>query len=494
MSSQGAVQLDISINGKSLSIDKQNLVSLNVNRVVGDSANEFTLEIFDETAYQVEQLLFRQGISSITVMYSAADDLDKNHSMMFTGVILTYNVSLVGRATMLSLEGVLTCGMTANDTVNWWFNKQSICWADPDTADGVVTIEETDSYGNPCIMVSPTALFERIIYEYNKANPGSFLLASGNDHAKHIPVSDLSTTQMNQTAADYITNVICPAAISDDGMPGFQYYVDGEGHHFKKAAIWNSVNAAKTYSMKFGEASSRIISFSLAETGALVMAGDYKDSNGNLLTSMSCLDKVYGQSVFQNYQSSSNINSVQEQVGLYTDTNLLLTSMIEIKSSSSQEGISANFENKLHELETLPFEATLTIWGEYSADIAPGNYVSLIITDNQGREHYATGSYYIIEVQDQISSSGYIQTLTLFKKSDKFIETEFGKKVVSEEKESTTGVTSLSPQLADKLQKVNPNESKINTTNNSLFNNLQTSEPVPITNNPIKANPSTSGR
>lgn len=92
-------------------------------------------------------------------------------------MILTYNISFVGRATMLSMEGVLTCGITGSDTINWWFKKQSICWADPDNVDNVVTFRGQDDYGNDVVLVSPTALFERIIYEYNKANPGAFPLA-----------------------------------------------------------------------------------------------------------------------------------------------------------------------------------------------------------------------------------------------------------------------------------------------------------------------------
>lgn len=364
---QGAIQLDISINNVSLSTNKKNLISLSVHRNIGEAANSFTLEVFDETAYQVENLLAGTGIADISVAYSAADDLKKENTITFTGMILTYNVSFVGRATMLSMEGVLTCGLTTSDTINWWFKKQSICWADPDNIDNVVTFRGQDSYGNETTLVSPTALFERIITEYNKLKPGAYPLAPGNDPAEHIPIEDLSTTQMNQTASEYITNVICPVSIYKDQstgnlLPGFRYYVDGEGHHFKRSSLYDNIDIAKTYSIKFGQQNSNVISFSLAETGALVMANAYQDSDGNLLTSMSSLDKIYGQSVYQNYIASSNVNNVDNQVKLYTDSNLLSTSMVEIKSSSTQTGLSAKYSNVWNDLQTLPFEATLTIW------------------------------------------------------------------------------------------------------------------------------------
>lgn len=167
-----AVQLAISINGTSLSIDKKNLVSLNVKRIVGDMANTFTLEVFDETAFQVENLFNRTSqdtgdtLASITVQYSAANDLSK--SIIFSGIVLTYNVSFVGRATMLSIEGVLTCGIDAESTVSWWFKKQSVCWANPDAEDSPVVITSTDSQGNSCLKVKPTELFKRILTEYGK--------------------------------------------------------------------------------------------------------------------------------------------------------------------------------------------------------------------------------------------------------------------------------------------------------------------------------------
>ena len=82
MASQGAIQLEVTIMGYSFSIKKENLSSLREKRVIGDGANEFTLELFDETAYNVEALLSNAlntnsnngNFPDIYVRYSAADD------------------------------------------------------------------------------------------------------------------------------------------------------------------------------------------------------------------------------------------------------------------------------------------------------------------------------------------------------------------------------------------------------------------------------------
>ena len=110
MAVQGAVQLDVVIDGKSYSIDRKHLSSLQVTRNLGDAANKFTLEVFDETAYQIENALAGRGQPSITVKYAAANDwaYGNQSSIVFTGVCMDYQISFVGRATMLSVEGILS--------------------------------------------------------------------------------------------------------------------------------------------------------------------------------------------------------------------------------------------------------------------------------------------------------------------------------------------------------------------------------------------------
>ena len=192
---QGAIQLQIIINNKSLSISKKNLVSLNVKRVIGDSANEFTLEVFDETAYQVENLLIGSAFPSITVKYSSSTSFKK--SVIFTGMCMDYNTTFTGRAMMLSITGIL---MTTGDIYDgWWFDKATIEWCGSelkDYGDGnnheywidgknaatftqykdnrdVCAIIVTDKDGNPTTYFNPGRIFQRIIHKYNGDKLGS---------------------------------------------------------------------------------------------------------------------------------------------------------------------------------------------------------------------------------------------------------------------------------------------------------------------------------
>lgn len=99
---QGAIQISVLINEKTIHIDRKNLVSLKINRILGDAADEFTLEIFDESAWKVEAALKGTASKSsddtsklapITVMYSASTDLNRTKTVLFSGIILNYQVA-----------------------------------------------------------------------------------------------------------------------------------------------------------------------------------------------------------------------------------------------------------------------------------------------------------------------------------------------------------------------------------------------------------------
>ena len=82
---QGAIQLEVIINNRNISIKKENLVSLKVSRVIGDAANSFTLEVFDDTAWQLENAIMGTSLAPITIRYSASNSL--NNSRLFKAFI-----------------------------------------------------------------------------------------------------------------------------------------------------------------------------------------------------------------------------------------------------------------------------------------------------------------------------------------------------------------------------------------------------------------------
>lgn len=189
---QGAVQLQVVINGQSLSIKKEHLVSLNVNRVIGDGANTFTLECYDETAWKLENALMGNNFASIVVKYSAANDL--TNAVEFSGICTDYQLSFVGRATMITITGIIATSFESGSRL--WFEKANVEWVGDfvyDDKGNIIGVDgktiaetqnyennrdvcaileyETDSDGNPIsvptIKYNPTRIFERIIHTYN---------------------------------------------------------------------------------------------------------------------------------------------------------------------------------------------------------------------------------------------------------------------------------------------------------------------------------------
>ena len=203
MSTQGAVQLQVTVNGHSLSIDKKNLISLQVKRNIGDAANEFTLEAFDETAWQLEEALMGEDYAPITVSYSSSNSLNQNKTIVFTGICFNYEVSFVGRATMITITGTLSA--TDGVSSGWWFDRNSIEWcattpekrADGWWIDGkneaeyedfennedvCAILDFKDGNGNPTdnpiVYFNPSRIFKRIIHKYNGDKLGSSVVTS----------------------------------------------------------------------------------------------------------------------------------------------------------------------------------------------------------------------------------------------------------------------------------------------------------------------------
>lgn len=475
MSVQGAIQLEVTIDGVSYSIDKKHLSSLQVQRNLGDSANKFTLEVFDETAYQIENAIAGRGQPAISVRYSAANNWKSNqfNSVMFTGVCMDYQMSFVGRATMLSIEGILSAANIVPASVDWWFKKATINWCNADLEYDEVTGEaiEVDghsvedaaakAYGGRAfnindpkdivcayldkktfittdqvtgeeivsetedVYVNPARIFRRIIAAFNQAYDNSF----GTPDIEECKwVKGLDTIQQDETAAEYINRVLCKNAVTynnenEEQIAGFQYFVDGQGHHFKRLNYMDS-NETNTIELHFGTQDSRVISFSAANIGALAMAGVGTDSYNNLLVSSSSTDKLYSDMV------TVGCENLASKLGgtIYIDSNTLIGSNyftdvlkgikydnVNIKSSSAVESLSAEYSQSYINLEDMPFEAQLTVWGEYSDEIKPGKFIDLLTYDINGNKHYTSGVYYITEVTDDVSAQGFIQTLSMIK-------------------------------------------------------------------------------
>ena len=127
-----AVQILINLAGVSLTLynEKKNVVSLKVSRTLGDGANKFTLQLFDETAWKLESLLYGTGQAPISFRYGAPEEWKKGRYVTFSGICINYSLSFVGAATMLTIEGIVqnTNTIEGTDTVSYWFKPASVCW------------------------------------------------------------------------------------------------------------------------------------------------------------------------------------------------------------------------------------------------------------------------------------------------------------------------------------------------------------------------------
>ena len=191
------------------------------------------------------------------------------------------------------------------DIVCAYEDTRTIITTDPDTKEKIEN-ETTDIY------VNPARIFRRIMAAYNQVHGGAFPVAEIEECRW---VKGIDTIQQDETAAEYITRVLCKNAITytnngsseyKDQVAGFQYYVDGEGHHFKRLNYLES-NSTNTIELHFGSKDSRVISFSAANVGALVMAGYGSDEYKKILASTSTLDKLYGEAITAGGENVANI-------------------------------------------------------------------------------------------------------------------------------------------------------------------------------------------
>ena len=235
-------------------------------------------------------------------------------------------------------------------------------------------------------------------------------------------IANLNTVQTNETAAQYITRVLCKAAISDTGKnyedetAGFKYWCDAKGHHFK-ALDYNGQIIPKI-NVSYGLRDSQIISFSISNLGAVAMVWGDKTKRNSVAVSSAAMSDLYndritagGEYVLDSNVSQEIIDSSKSMLNWYQDT----VPAIQIKTSTSESDLSASLSNLYHELSEYAISAELTLWGEYSKGYTPGDYIDIVVMTAGGHRHYSSGIYMITSMEDNISGAGYTQTMRLLK-------------------------------------------------------------------------------
>ena len=128
-------------NDTQVSVDVDNFSSLTLERVVSDSANHFTLNVLDDSAFDIEKYLL-QGKNNIDVHYY---DKDNNISNNFSGNITKMSSSFINNRNMLTLEGYVGLSIESkyqlysrswNNVVLFNWSEIFDDWVESDDGDG----------------------------------------------------------------------------------------------------------------------------------------------------------------------------------------------------------------------------------------------------------------------------------------------------------------------------------------------------------------------
>lgn len=128
-------------NDTQVSVDVDNFSSLTLERVVSDTANHFTLNILDDSAFDIEKYLL-QGKNNIDVHYY---DKDNNISNNFSGNITKMSSSFINNRNMLTLEGYVGLSIESkyqlysrswNNVVLFNWSEIFDDWVESDDGDG----------------------------------------------------------------------------------------------------------------------------------------------------------------------------------------------------------------------------------------------------------------------------------------------------------------------------------------------------------------------
>lgn len=274
-------------------------------------------------------------------------------------------------------------------------------------------------------------------------------------------ISGVPTKQMNQTAAEYIANVLCKYAITDthsdyeDESPGFKYYVTAEGHHFE-AINYNADDSVEKVNIEYGTQNSDIISFSISKIGSIAMLG-YDTSKNNIAYTVesSALSDLYADEITQGAEniygvtvSDESKKETEEYTNWWSFKNKARP--VSVVSSSTENELGVKVSETFNNMASYANQAELTVWGDYSNRFTAGGYVDITVY-GQEIQHYSSGIYMIIKIQDSITQSGYTQTLKLLKNVGRFNQTNT--KVVQAIQK---GITLLNDVVSEGVEKVKP--------------------------------------
>ena len=157
-------------SGIEVTVDFANFLSLEMERIWGDSANKFTLKLLDKSAYEIEAILLK-GTRNIYMRYYVNDgngDKNTDKSKEFAGNIWDYSVDFINNMTILTITG--TCGVCVEDMYtlyNRLWNKVPVLDTSEDNKEVLDKLEyHYDEYFKKGNFIIGTAKTDNDEYKY----------------------------------------------------------------------------------------------------------------------------------------------------------------------------------------------------------------------------------------------------------------------------------------------------------------------------------------
>jgi len=238
-----------------------------------------------------------------------------------------------------------------------------------------------------------------------------------------------SISQTSCTAADFITNTLCKMAVKPNAKnAGFNYFLK-KGKHCFKAIDYSKSDTAKSIRAGYYVQDSNVISFSVNQIGAMVMAGAEIDPDTKeVLVDISAIDSLTGEIITSEgyfaegyYNSEERMNEDNKSSSSNWETKKVVSASV--VSSATKDILDTKWGSAFDTISNFTISASLTIWGEYNNTYIPGNYISVTVMTPDGKKHYSSGNYFILSADDNINADGYTTTLKLLKNTDRTKQT-----------------------------------------------------------------------
>lgn len=351
--------------------DTERMMQIDHLRLVSNTGS-VVIEIYDETAIEVETELLKQTTRELEFWYGYSEGEESDHYVA-TATKITPLFS--GTGVLLTIEGI------------------------PTSAYKSASNEEGKAYtGTPSEIVRQVAADEG----WDVDNVIDSIPIDGTSESYENSPEFTARRSINQSAEDFIVSRVAPYAQTSDGKGNFQLVLE-ENTEGMKVSFYpaGTVSSGISYTYVIGEKSEEVISFE-PQYGEFLYA--IMGSNGGSSTSV---DSVSNEELATSVEVTSFITAVTSVA-----QSALATAVTARKSSTSQKQQEVISQNVVESLAAASYQATLTLKGKPNIEI--GKNIEVKVFTKDGVAHFSSGEYMVQSVEDLIEGD-FKSILTLIR-------------------------------------------------------------------------------